>query len=229
MMAIGVNNDGRSRVIGTAESFTEFTVCWRELHSWLKSCGLHGVRIFTGNKSAAMVSLIAKVFSDATRQNRLGTRKAPRPKRSRQPPSSWGQGEKGCQRRAKERVETLTRTRTLSRDHRSRIRTDNAMGQLNRRIRLRIRLMETFPDGRSAPMFVAASLKYVAESEWGSRRHPNVTLWGNGRTGNRPVVLSESAQVSRRYPQRGSSGHHTTQEDRLSASTRWPIHADAPP
>lgn len=82
-MAIGVNNDGRSRVIGTAEGFTEFTVCWRELHSWLKSCGLHGVRIFTENKSAAMVSLIAKAFSDATRQKRLGTRKAPRPKRSR--------------------------------------------------------------------------------------------------------------------------------------------------
>ena len=95
------------------------------------------------------------------------------------------------------------------------------MGQLNRKIRLRTRLMETFPDGRSAPIFVAASLKYVAESKWGSRRHPNVMLWGDGRTGNRPVVLSESAQESRRYPQQGPSGHHAMQEDRLSTSTRW--------
>ena len=34
----------------------------------------------------------------------------------------------------------------------------------------------TFPDGRSALMLVTARLKYVAESEWGSRRYLDVTL-----------------------------------------------------
>ena len=34
----------------------------------------------------------------------------------------------------------------------------------------------TFPDGKSALMLVAARLKYVADSEWGSRRYPDVSL-----------------------------------------------------
>jgi hypothetical protein len=34
----------------------------------------------------------------------------------------------------------------------------------------------TFPDGRSALMPVTARLKYVAESEWGSRRYLDVSL-----------------------------------------------------
>ena len=34
----------------------------------------------------------------------------------------------------------------------------------------------TFPDGKSALMLVAARLKYVADSEWGSRRYLDVSL-----------------------------------------------------
>jgi len=34
----------------------------------------------------------------------------------------------------------------------------------------------TFPDGRSALMLATARLKYVTESEWGSRRYLDVTL-----------------------------------------------------
>ena len=40
----------------------------------------------------------------------------------------------------------------------------------------RTRVVGTFPDGRSALMLVTARLKYVAESEWGSRRYLDVTL-----------------------------------------------------
>lgn len=31
-------------------------------------------------------------------------------------------------------------------------------------------MVGTFPDGKSAFMLVAARLKYIADSEWGSRR-----------------------------------------------------------
>ena len=34
----------------------------------------------------------------------------------------------------------------------------------------------TFPDGKSALMLVVARLKYVADSEWGSRRCLDVSL-----------------------------------------------------
>ena len=57
-----------------------------------------------------------------------------------------------------------------------RIRTNNAIERLNREIRRRTRVVGTFPDGKSALMLVAARLKYVADSEWGSRRYLDASL-----------------------------------------------------
>ena len=71
--------------------------------------------------------------------------------------------------------ETLTYTR-FPREHWRRIRTNNAIERLNREIRRRTRVVGTFSDGNSALMLVTARLKYVAESEWGSRRYLDVTL-----------------------------------------------------
>ena len=51
------------------------------------------------------------------------------------------------------------------REHRRRIRTNNAIERLNREIRRRTRVVGTFPDGKSALMLVAARLKYVADSK----------------------------------------------------------------
>ena len=71
--------------------------------------------------------------------------------------------------------ETLTYTR-FPREHWRRIRTNNAIERLNGEIRRRTRVVDTFPDGRSAPMLVTTRLKYVADSELGSRRYLDVTL-----------------------------------------------------
>ena len=57
-----------------------------------------------------------------------------------------------------------------------RIHTNNAIERLNREIRRRTRVVGTVPDGKSALMLVAARLKYVADSEWGSRRYLDVSL-----------------------------------------------------
>ena len=72
-------------------------------------------------------------------------------------------------------AETLAYTR-FPRKRWRRIRTNNAIERLNREIRRRTRVVGTFPDGRSALMLATARLKYVAESEWGSRRYLDVTL-----------------------------------------------------
>ena len=60
MVAIGVNEDGYREVIGCAEGFTESSECWRDFLSWLRSRGLRGVRMFTGDKVAGMVNSIAE-------------------------------------------------------------------------------------------------------------------------------------------------------------------------
>ena len=72
-------------------------------------------------------------------------------------------------------AETLTYC-DMPREHWRRIRTNNAIERLNREIRRRTRAVGTFPDGKSALMLVAARLKYVADSEWGSRRYLDVSL-----------------------------------------------------
>lgn len=71
--------------------------------------------------------------------------------------------------------ETLAYTR-FPREHWRRIRTSNAIERFNREIHRRTRVVDTFPDGRPAPMLVTARLKCVAESKWESRRYLDVTL-----------------------------------------------------
>lgn len=68
MVAIDVNDDGYREVIGVAEGLAESAECWREFLSWLKSRGLRGVRMLTGDKAAGMVGSIAEVFPGAAYQ-----------------------------------------------------------------------------------------------------------------------------------------------------------------
>lgn len=70
MVAIGVNDDGYREVIGAAEGFTESSECWRGFLSWLRSRGLRGVRMFTGDRAAGMVGSIAEVFPGAAYRRR---------------------------------------------------------------------------------------------------------------------------------------------------------------
>lgn len=205
MVAIGVNDDGYREVIGAAEGFTESAGCWREFLSWLKSRGLRGVRMFTGDKAAGMVGSIAEVFPEAAYQRctvhfyRNVLAKVPKSKRpgaaamlkavhameSREAAEAKALEVASELRAAKLNeaakvvmdgyAETLAYTR-FPREHWRRIRTNNAIERLNREIRRRTRVVGTFPDGKSAFMLVTARLKYVAESEWGARRYLDVTL-----------------------------------------------------
>ena len=205
MVAIGVNDDGYREVIGATEGFTESSERWRELLSRLKSRGLSGVRMLTGDKAAAMTGAIAEVFPDAAYQRctvhfyRNVLSKAPKSKRGQAAAmlkaihsqesleasmeKAAGVAEKleGMKLQAAAKcvrdgvAETPTYTRFPMR-HWRRIRTNSAIERLNREIRRRTRVVGTFPDGRSALMLVTARLKYVADSEWGSRRYLDVSL-----------------------------------------------------
>ena len=205
MVAIGVNDDGYREVIGAAEGYTESSECWREFLSWLRSRGLRGVRMFTGDKAAGMVGSIAEVFPGAAYQRctarfyRNVLARVPKSKRPRvaaMPRAIHAMGSReASETKALEVVaeldsmklreaakvvrdgyeETLAYTRS-PREHWRRMRTSNAIERLNREIRRRTRMVGTFPDGNSALMLVTARLKYVAESEWGSRRYLDVTL-----------------------------------------------------
>ena len=200
MVAIGVNGDGYREVVGCAEGFTESKECWRGFLSWLKSRGLRGVRMVVG-----MVGSIAEVFPGAKYQRctvhfyRNALAKVPKSKRSQvaamlkaihamesheaasaKAKSVAAELESMRPKEAAKVVregfaETLTYCE-MPREHWRRIRTNNAIERLNREIRRRTRVVGTFPDGKSALMLVAARLKYVADSEWGSRRYLDASL-----------------------------------------------------
>lgn len=205
MVAIGVNEDGYREVIGCAEGFAESSECWRDFLSWLKSRGLSGVRMIVGDKAAGMVGSIAEVFPKAKYQRctvhfyRNVLAKVPKSKRpqaaamlkaihameSREASAAKAKTVAGDLESMKLKevakvvrdgfAETLAYC-DMPREHWRRIRTNNAIERLNREIRRRTRVVGTFPDGRSALMLVAARLKYVADSEWGSRRYLGVSL-----------------------------------------------------
>jgi transposase-like protein len=60
---------------------------------------------------------------------------------------------------------------SFPREHWRQIRTNNILERLNREIRRRTRVVGAFPDGRSALMLVAARLRHIAGTGWGTKRY----------------------------------------------------------
>jgi transposase-like protein len=70
--------------------------------------------------------------------------------------------------------ETLTYM-AFPREHRSRVRTNNALERIMKEVRRRTRVVGAFPDGQSALMLVAARLRHIAGTKWGTRRYLDMT------------------------------------------------------
>ena len=56
------------------------------------------------------------------------------------------------------------------------IRTNNPLERIIREIRRRTRVVGAFPDGESALMLVAARLRHIATTKWGTRRYLKMEL-----------------------------------------------------
>ena len=71
--------------------------------------------------------------------------------------------------------ETLSYYR-FPREHWYRIRTNNPLERIMKEIRRRTRVVGSFPDGNSALMLVAARLRHVSATAWGTRKYMNMRL-----------------------------------------------------
>ena len=49
-----------------------------------------------------------------------------------------------------------------------------SLERLNREIRRRTRVVDSFPDGNSALILVCARLRHVAGSQWGNKKYMNM-------------------------------------------------------
>jgi len=61
-------------------------------------------------------------------------------------------------------------------EHWRHIRTNNPLERIMREIRRRTRVVGNFPDGNSALMLVAARLRHIAGTRWGTKKYMNTDL-----------------------------------------------------
>ena len=200
LVAIAVNEDGYREVLGASEGMKEDKASWVNFFQWLRKRGLSGVKLIVGDKCMGMLEAVGEVFPEAKYQRCVvhfyrnvfsvvpkskarkvaqmlkaihaqESKKAAREKaaavaaelKSMKLPEAAKKVTDGIE-------ETLTYCDFPS-EHWTRIRTNNAIERLNREIRRRTRVVGSFPDGNSALMLVCARLRYVASSQWGSKKY----------------------------------------------------------
>jgi putative transposase len=205
LVAIGVNDSGYRKILGIAEGAKEDKAGWSSFLRHLKERGLAGVWLFTTDACLGLVESIADFFPEAKWQRctvhfyRNIFSHVPRSRMAvvadMLKAIHAAEDLKAAQRKALEVGEKLEAMRlanaakmlregveqTLTyyhfpREHRRRIRTNNALERIIREIRRRTRVVGAFPDGQSALMLCAARLRHIAGSKWGQKRYLNMSL-----------------------------------------------------
>jgi transposase-like protein len=198
LVAIGVGSDGYREILGVAEGAKEDTESWRSFLRHLKSRGLKGVKLVVSDKSLGLVESLAEFYPEAAWQrcavhfyrnvfkvvptskakHVAAMLKAIHAQEDRQAASDKAQAvaEKLQAMRLSAAAEIVRQgaAETLSymsfpREHWRSLRTNNMLERIMREIRRRTRVVGAFPDGHSALMLVAARLRHIAGTRWGSR------------------------------------------------------------
>ena len=204
LVAIGVDAEGFREVLGVCEGAKEDAESWLQFVRHLKQRGLRGVRLVISDKCVGLVEAIGECCPEARWQrcvvhfyrNVFTTVPKARGREVAAMLKAIHAQEDRVAAEAKAALvvqklqamrlgkaasivhegvhETLTYL-AFPREHWIRIRTNNPLERLNREIRRRTRVVGAFPDGRSALMLVAARLRHVAGTKWGTRRYLDMT------------------------------------------------------
>jgi transposase-like protein len=203
LVAIGVDEEGFRHVLGVSEGTKEDGASWTAFLRELKQRGLEGVQLFVSDKCLGLIENLAEFYPEARWQRcvvhfyRNVWTKVPSGKVKEVAAmlkAIHAQEDRDAAReKARLVIEKLRAMKlrdaaelleagveeTLSyyafpSEHWRSLRTNNPLERLNREIRRRTRVVGAFPDGRSALMLVAARLRYVAASRWGTRRYLNM-------------------------------------------------------
>ena len=205
LAAIGVDEGGYRRILGVAEGHKEDKAGWLQFLKYLKKRGLSGVRVIVSDACLGLAEAAAEVFPDADWQRcvvhfyrnvfshvpRRKVRqvaamlKAIHAQESRSAARVKAQDiidklkamklAQAAELVANAIEETLTYYAFPS-QHWIKLKTNNPMERLLREARRRTKVVGAFPDGQSALMLVAARLRHVSTTQWGSRKYMNVGL-----------------------------------------------------
>jgi transposase-like protein len=200
LVAIGVAQSGYREILAVSEGAKEDTASWTCFLREMKERGLKGVELFVSDKCLGLVENLADFFPEAKWQRcvvhfyrnvwtAVPTGKvkevAAMLKAIHAQEDAKAAKEKAVQVVQKLRLMKLAKAaeivangidETLSyyampSEHWRCLRTNNPLERLNREIRRRTRVVGAFPDGQSALMLVAARLRHVAATRWGTKRY----------------------------------------------------------
>lgn len=200
LVAIGVAQTGYRQILAVSEGAKEDKASWTAFLRELKERGLKGVKLFVSDKCLGLVENLAEFYPEALWQRcvvhfyrnvwtAVPTGKvkevAAMLKAVHAQEDAQAAREKAAQVVEKLKAMKLARAaeivaagveETLSyyampSEHWRSIKTNNPLERLMREIRRRTRVVGAFPDGKSALMLVAARLRYVAATRWGTKRY----------------------------------------------------------
>jgi transposase-like protein len=207
LVAIAVNQVGFREVIGVAEGAKEDKESWTSFLRHLKDRGLQGVQLFISDKSLGLVETLGEFFPQARWQRCMvhfyrnvftvvpkgkirevvTMLKAIHAQESREEALNKAKvvakklEEMKLKKAAQVLREGIEETLTyyaFPAEHWRRIRTNNPLERILREVRRRTRVVGCFPDGQSALMLVAARLRHVAGTKWGTKRYLDLDLLG---------------------------------------------------
>lgn len=203
LVAIGVDQHGYRQVLGIKEGAKEDKESWIAFMRYLKERGLSGIELFVSDKCLGLVESLVDFYPDAKWQRcvvhfyRNVFTVVPKSKVKGVAAMLKAIHAQEDREAAEEKVAAVVKklrkmklseaakiveqgaAETLSyyafpSQHWRSLRTNNPLERLMREIRRRTRVVGAFPDGKSALMLVAARLRHVAGTKWGTRRYMNM-------------------------------------------------------
>jgi transposase-like protein len=205
LSAIGVDEEGYRRILGVCEGHKEDKAGWHGFLKHLKDRGLQGVRLMVSDACLGLVESIEEVYPGADWQRcvvhfyRNVFSHVPHTKvrevAAMLKAIHAQENKEAAQEKASQVVEKLKAMKlsaaaklvdqsiheTLTyydypSEHWLKLKTNNPMERLLKEARRRTKVVGAFPDGHSALMLVAARLRHVSATNWGTRKYMNIKL-----------------------------------------------------
>jgi transposase-like protein len=205
LAAIGVDQDGFRHVLGAAEGHKEDKTGWLGFLKYLKQRGLKGVRLMISDACLGLTEAIAEVFPDADWQrcavhfyrnvfshvpstkvrevaamlkavHAQESREAAEIKASDVVAKLKTMKLKAAAELVENAIHETFTFYAYPPQHWIKLKTNNPMERLLKEARRRTKVVGAFPDGHSALMLVAARLRHVSATAWGTRKYMNMRL-----------------------------------------------------
>jgi transposase-like protein len=205
LAAIGVDQDGFRRILGVAEGYKEDKSGWLAFLKHLNKRGLQGVRLIISDACLGLSEATAEVFPDADWQRcavhfyRNVFSKVPSHKvravAAMLKAIHAQESREAAESKARDVIDKLKSMKLKAAaefvehaihetfafygypsQHWLKLKTNNPMERLLKEARRRTKVVGAFPDGKSALMLVAARLRHVSATTWGTRMYMDMKL-----------------------------------------------------